>query len=154
MVELLPVTTWPLCVTRCILWTRCCFLTLMQFFQDDNLHTHTATSVQSWLEQHEDALQHLPWPAQSSDLNIIETLWSVLESRVRSRMPPPSSLKQPEDVLHDERHSIALETVQNLHDCTARRTQAVLQANGGTTLQYLSQPVYTSCKSITSAHCT
>jgi len=85
MVELLPVTTWPLCVTRCILWTRCCFLTLMQFFQDDNLHTHTATSVQSWLEQHEDALQHLPWPAQSSDLNIIETLWSVLESSVRSR---------------------------------------------------------------------
>jgi len=56
-------------------------------FQDDSWHIHTARSVQSWLEQHEDALQHLPWPAQSSDLNTIEPLWSVLESRVRSRLP-------------------------------------------------------------------
>jgi hypothetical protein len=38
-------------------------------------------SVQSWLEQHEDALQHLPWPAQLSDLNTIKPLRSVLESR-------------------------------------------------------------------------
>jgi hypothetical protein len=127
MVELLPVSTWTLCVTRCILWTSC-FLTLIQFFQDDNLHTYTARSVQSWLEQREDALQHFPWPAQSSDLNIIETLWSVLESTVTSGVPPPSSLKQLEDVLDGEWHNIALETVQNLYECIARRTQAVLQA--------------------------
>ena len=61
------------------------------------------STVQSWFELHEDALQHLPWTAQSPDLHIIEPLWSVLESRVRSGLPPPSSLKQPEDVLHKER---------------------------------------------------
>jgi hypothetical protein len=27
------------------------------------LPVHTARSVQSWFQQHEDALQHLPWPA-------------------------------------------------------------------------------------------
>jgi len=40
------------------------------------LFKHTARSVQSRYEQHEDALQHL-WPAQPPDLNISEQLWSV-----------------------------------------------------------------------------
>jgi hypothetical protein len=47
-------------------------------FQDDSSPVHTARSVQYWFEQHEDALQHLPWPAQSPDLNIIKPLWSVV----------------------------------------------------------------------------
>jgi len=64
-------------------------------FQDD-LPIHTARSAQSWFEQHEDALQHLLWLAQSPILNIIEPLWSVLESRMRSRFPP-LSLKQLEE---------------------------------------------------------
>jgi len=44
----------------------------------DNMLIHSARSVQSWFEEHEDALQHL-WLAQLPNLNIIETLWSVLE---------------------------------------------------------------------------
>jgi hypothetical protein len=31
--------------------------------QDDNSPIHTARIVQSRFEKHEDALQHLPWPA-------------------------------------------------------------------------------------------
>ena len=65
-------------------------------FQDNNTLIDTARSVQSWFEEHEDALQHLLWLAQLPNLNIIESLWSVLESRVRSRFPP-SSLKQLEE---------------------------------------------------------
>jgi hypothetical protein len=40
-------------------------------FQDDNSPTHTVRSFQSWFEENEDALQHLPWPAQSPNLIII-----------------------------------------------------------------------------------
>ena len=82
-------------------------------FQDNISPIHTARSVQSRFEEDEDALHHLPWPAQLPDLNIIESLWSVLESSVRSRFPPPSSLKQLEDVLHKEWYSIPQETIQN-----------------------------------------
>jgi hypothetical protein len=71
--------------------------------------------------------------AQLPDLNIIELLWSVLESKVRGRFLPPSPVKQLEDVLHEARRSIALETVHDLCESTARGTQAVLQANGDLT---------------------
>jgi len=69
-------------------------------FQDENLLIHASRSVHSWFEEHEDAVQHLPWPRKSPGLNIIEPLWFILESRVRSRFPPPSSHKQLEDVRH------------------------------------------------------
>jgi hypothetical protein len=39
------------------------------------------------------------WPPQSLDLNIIEPLLSVLETRVRNRFLPSTFLKQLEDVL-------------------------------------------------------
>jgi hypothetical protein len=72
------------------------------FQQDDNAYIHTAGTVYSWLEEDEDELQHLPWPAQSPDLNITELLWSVFETRLRNRFQPPTSLKQFEDVLQEE----------------------------------------------------
>jgi hypothetical protein len=94
-------------------------------FQDDSSPMHTARSVQSWFEECEDVLQHLPWSAQLPDLNIIEPLWSVLESKERIRFPPPSSVKQPEDVLGEEWYRIPLQTVQTI----PRRIQAVLQTS-------------------------
>jgi hypothetical protein len=43
-------------------------------FHDDNAPTHTAGAVQSWCEEHEGELRHLPWPAQFPDLNVTEPL--------------------------------------------------------------------------------
>ncbi|MBJ3206235.1 transposase [Salmonella enterica subsp. enterica serovar Give] len=63
-------------------------------FRDDNAPIHRSRTGQSWFEEHEDEVAHLLWLAQSPDLNIIEPLWSVLENRVRSRYPPPASLKE------------------------------------------------------------
>jgi hypothetical protein len=71
-------------------------------FDEKNTPIHTARTVQAWFEGHERKLQRLPWPVQSQDLNIIEPLWSVLETRMRNRVPPPKSLKQLEDILQEE----------------------------------------------------
>jgi hypothetical protein len=84
--------------------------------QDDNAPIHTAGTVQSWFDQHEGELQHLPWPAQSQNLNIAEPLWSVLETRVRNRFPPPTSPMQLENFLQEKWYKIPLETVQNLQE--------------------------------------
>jgi hypothetical protein len=95
-----------------------------------------AGNVQSWFEKHEGELPHLPWPAQSSDMNITELLWSVLETRVRNRFPPPTSLKQFEEVLQEEWYKIPLKTVQKLYEPIRRRTVVVLKAKGGPAAYY------------------
>ena len=74
-------------------------------FQDDILPIYSQ-KFSVLLEKHEDALRHLPWPAQSPDLNIIKPLWSGLQSRVRSGFPLPPSLKQLDHVLHEEWYNI------------------------------------------------
>jgi hypothetical protein len=43
-------------------------------FQDE-IRPYPEPEVFCWFEEHEDALQHLPCPAQSPDLDIIEPLW-------------------------------------------------------------------------------
>jgi hypothetical protein len=99
------------------------FLNNCVVFQDDrNTPIHTVGTVHSWFEKHEGELQHLPWPPQSPDLNITEPLWSVLETRVRNRFPPPTFLKQLEDVLQEEWYKIPLRAVQNLYSFSSRRT--------------------------------
>jgi hypothetical protein len=97
-------------------------------FQDDSASIHTVGTVQSWFEAYEGELQHLPWPAQSPYLNLVEPLWSVLEIRVRNRFPLQTSLKQLEAVLQEECYKIPLETIQNLYQSIPRRIAAVLKA--------------------------
>jgi hypothetical protein len=46
-------------------------------------------------------LQHLSWPPQSQYLSTIEHQ-SVLETKVRIRIPPPTPLKILENVLREE----------------------------------------------------
>jgi hypothetical protein len=43
-------------------------------FQDVSDPIHTVGTIRSWFEEYEGELQHLPWPAQSPDFNIIEPL--------------------------------------------------------------------------------
>jgi hypothetical protein len=70
------------------------------------------------------------WSAQSPDLNIIELLLSVLETRVIDRIPLSSFLKQRENVLQEELYTVLLETVARLHskkDCGCTEGKSVVQ---------------------------
>jgi hypothetical protein len=102
-------------------------------FQDDNAHIHRVGTVQSWFEEYVGELHHFPWPTQSPDLNITEPLWSVSETKLKSRFPPPTSLKQLKDVLQEEWYRILLKTVQNFYKSIPRSIAAVLKAEGGLT---------------------
>jgi hypothetical protein len=97
-------------------------------FRNDNAPIHTAGTVQSWLQEHEGELVTSSLAITSPDLNIIEPLWSVLETSVRNRFPPAKSLKRPEDVLHEESYKIPLETVRYLEESIPKGTADVFKA--------------------------
>jgi hypothetical protein len=52
---------------------------------------------------------------------------------MRNRFPHPTSLKQDEGVLLEERYKIPLETVQNLYESISRRIAAILKTKGAPT---------------------
>jgi hypothetical protein len=97
----------------------------------DNSPTQTARSVQTWYNMMHFNIftgQH------NRQTYTIKIPWSVLESMVRSRFHLPSSLKQLQDVFHEEWYNVPLQTIQNLYVSIPRRIQAVLQPNSGPTL--------------------
>jgi hypothetical protein len=53
-----------------------------------------------------------------------------LKARAKNRFPPPTSLKQLENV-QEEWYKIPLETVQNLYESIPRSSAIVLKAKGG-----------------------
>jgi hypothetical protein len=55
---------------------------------------------------------------------------------VRNRFPPPTSLKQLEDVFKEEWYKTLLETVQSLYEYIPRRTVAVVKAKVGPPTPY------------------
>ena len=87
-------------------------------------------AVKNCYEEHESELEHMEWPLQSPDLNIIEHLWCVLERQVRNRYSPPSCLKELKHVLMDACPKIPLSEVRKPYDFTPRRIEAVQKAGG------------------------
>ena len=100
------------------------------FFQEKNNSIHTARIVEEWHEEHYNEVEHLLWPAQSPDLNIIEHLWPI---QVRHRFPLPSFLKELEDILTEEWLKISLETTHKLNELIFWRIDTVIVARGGQT---------------------
>ncbi|GFU92802.1 transposable element Tcb1 transposase [Trichonephila clavipes] len=102
-------------------------------YQDDNAPIHTAKIVQEWFAEDEGEVGHLDWPPKSPDLNIIEHLWGYLESKLRARFPPPSTISALETALHEEWLHIPLQVVHDLYASLPRRIQSVIQSKGGPT---------------------
>ena len=58
-------------------------------FMQDNAAAHTAKSVKIYLEQQ--GIETMKWPAQSPDLNPIETGWAIMKQRLYSQETVPKN---------------------------------------------------------------
>jgi hypothetical protein len=101
------------------------------YFQEDNAPVHTAKVARNFLLSQR--VQLLPWPAQSPDLNPIENMWAFVETKLRSRKPQPSSIKELERVVAEEWNAIPQDFYCELVRSMPRRIQACIANNGGHT---------------------
>ncbi|GFV32612.1 transposable element Tcb2 transposase [Trichonephila clavipes] len=91
----------------------------------------TAKIVQEWFAEHEGEVSPLDWPPQLLNLSIIEHLWGYLESKLRARFPPPSTISALETALHEEWLHIPLQVVHDLYASILRHIQSVIKSKGG-----------------------
>jgi transposase len=54
-------------------------------FMDDNARPHRARIVRQFLQQ--EAVQTIPWPAMSPDMNPIEHVWDFIGRQINQRNP-------------------------------------------------------------------
>ena len=64
----------------------------LTLLQQDNARPHTARITTDFLRQQ--AVNVMPWPSVSPDLNPIEHLWDELGQRVRARLLQPQNFQQ------------------------------------------------------------
>lgn len=98
---------------------------------DDNARPHRAHAVTDFLQR--EAVNTLPWPAMSPDLNPLEHIWDILGRRVQTSDPHPQNLRQLEAALHHEWQQITMQQIQRLTGGMRRRIEAVINARGGAT---------------------
>lgn len=98
-------------------------------FQHDNARPHVARVCANFLRDND--VDVLPWPALSPDLNPIENVWDLLNTRIRRRANPPRTVQQLRAALVEEWAAISQEQLRRFCRSMRRRITAVLDANGG-----------------------
>ena len=100
-------------------------------FMDDNARPHRAHAVTQFLQQN--AVETIPRPAMSPDINPIEHLWDILGRRLRQRDPPVQTLNELATALHEDWNRIPQNQIQRLIQGMRRRLEAVVRVQGGYT---------------------
>ena len=100
-------------------------------FQKDNVSVHTSRLVQSYFN--ENNISILPWPARSSDLNIIENCWAELVRGVYANGKQYQHVQELKNAIVREWDTLSQNYIQNLYKSMANRTIEVIENKGGCT---------------------
>lgn len=99
-------------------------------FQQDNDPKHTSKKCKRAIQRlaNQGRFTIMEWPPQSPDLNPIENLWSILESRMKDRQP--NSEDELHDVVNDAWDNLPRDLLEGLVNSMHDRCQAVIENNG------------------------
>lgn len=108
--------------------------------QHDGAPCHASKKTNAWLIKQRKRNVHFiksgrwgKWPAQSPDLNIIESVWSRLKNAVYVRQP--TTLQELETYLEQEWKKLTPADLQKLYESISRRLEMVI-ARGGDSIPY------------------
>jgi len=96
-------------------------------FMDDNAPIHRANVVREWMEVH--AVNCLPWPAYSPDLNPIENIWASMKQKIRDGAQI-TTLDELDAAVRREWANISVATIHKLYDSMKKRLQKCKSAHG------------------------
>jgi transposase len=103
-------------------------------FQQDNDPKHTAHIIRNYIRRSNmncfdpTSVMQVVWPAQSPDLNPIENLWSILDSRLKDRTP--SNERELFQILRDEWNTLPIDQLTKLVDSMPNRCAKVIENRG------------------------
>ena len=98
-------------------------------FVHDGAPAHRAKMTKKWLE--EQKVRSLGWPANSPDLNIIETIWNMVKQEIKRR--EPKSADEIWQAAKETWDNVSLEEVRRQFSGWGRRLSAVVKNQGGHT---------------------
>jgi transposase len=81
---------------------------------DDNARPHRAQIVQHFLQQ--EALQTIPWPAMSPDMNPIEHVWDFIGQKINQRNPKCQNIDELRTAILQEWQQFPQERLMRLVD--------------------------------------
>ena len=101
---------------------------------DDNATPHRARITQEYLEA--EGVHRMQWPACSPDLNPIEHAWNYLGRALSRRLRGGERLQDIREILIEEWNNIPQQYIQKLIRSMRRRCQAVIDSQGGHTINW------------------
>jgi transposase len=100
-------------------------------FQQDNDPKHKSRLATAWFK--ENKITVLPWPLNSPNINIIESVWDYLERRIHTRAKQPSNKEELWVALQEEWANIDKDFIKKLYDSLLVRVAKLKQAQGSYT---------------------
>ncbi|GFU65182.1 transposable element Tcb1 transposase [Trichonephila clavipes] len=98
-------------------------------FQWDNARPYLTRFVQRFFVNHE--IELFPWPARSSDLSPIESMWSKIDQQLIQITPPAATPDKLWQRVEAAWSVVPQEHIQSLFGSMPRRVAAVIFNNGG-----------------------
>jgi transposase len=104
------------------------FLQTVGHYRRTKRSCHVSVRTTQW--KRDNHIPILPWPPQSSDLNIIENVWRTLKIHLKRRVNDIKTKQDLKDAVQDIWYKLPLHYIQSLFQSIPTRLRAVMWGKG------------------------